>query len=78
MKRKSQPNLWVFFIVACLIMFTIMFFRRQFRNYYRGNFNLENMDNPNAATVKCMDKGLKCNKDAACCEGLKCLGDECK
>ncbi len=38
----------------------------------------EGLDNPLTAAVKCMDKGLKCDKDNVCCEGLKCLGDECK
>jgi hypothetical protein len=39
---------------------------------------MEGLDNPESATIKCMDKGLKCNNEAPCCEGLKCLGDECK
>ncbi len=38
----------------------------------------EGLDNPIAATVKCMDKGLKCDNNSPCCEGLKCMGDECK
>jgi hypothetical protein len=38
----------------------------------------EGMDNPSADNIKCAEKGLKCNADTACCEGLKCLGQECK
>lgn len=38
----------------------------------------EGLENPEANTIKCYDKGMKCNKDITCCEGLKCLGEECK
>ena len=38
----------------------------------------EGLDNPLASTIKCVEKGLKCDTDLTCCEGMKCLGKECK
>jgi hypothetical protein len=68
MKRKSYNNYWIIFAIV-LFIFIIWLLK---------SCTFEGLDNPDAATVKCMDKGLKCNKESPCCEGLKCLGDECK
>lgn len=38
----------------------------------------EGLDNPEADTIQCSSKGLKCDNNNSCCEGLKCLGNECK
>ncbi len=58
MKQKSQYNYWMIIIIACVIMFTIMFFRRLFKQYYRGNF-MEGFDNHSSENMKCMGNECK-------------------
>jgi hypothetical protein len=65
--QKKQKLTWGIVLGLLIVVLISIFFSFK-----------EGLDNPIAAAVKCMDKGVKCDKDNACCEGLKCLGEECK